>query len=173
MDIVLRAAEQLKRLKREKVRFLIVGDGAMRAELAARTRELKLDNVIFAGRQPKEAIPAFLEASDICLVHLLRKPLFTTVMPSKIFEALALAKPIVLGVEGFAAEVVEQAGAGICIQPENERELVSAVERLAGDRNLAGQLGSAGCEHIAPQYDYDVLAKRYLDVVKTLRRGES
>ena len=71
-----------------------------------------LAQVIFTGRLPKSEMPAVLAASDACLVHLARRELFRTVMPSKIFEAAAMARPIVLGVDGFAAEVVQGAGAG-------------------------------------------------------------
>ena len=174
LSVVLRAARILRESRRNDIKFLLVGDGAVREELEQRSRDENLQqHVVFTGRQSKHRMPDFLSISDACLVHLSRNELFRTVMPSKIFEAAAMAKPIVLGVEGFAAEVVERAGAGICIQPENERELVSAVERLASDQKLASELGSAGYERIATQYDYNQLAKGYLGILEALRRGES
>jgi glycosyltransferase involved in cell wall biosynthesis len=87
-------------------------------------------------------------------------------MHSKNFEAAAMAKPIVLGVEGFAAEIVSDAGAGICIEPENAPQLVDAVLRLAADRGLARRLGRAGCERIAAAYDYSELARRYAELLR-------
>jgi glycosyltransferase involved in cell wall biosynthesis len=104
--------------------------------------------------------------SDACLVHLARKDLFRSVLPSKIFEAAAMQKPIVLGVEGRAAELVGGAGAGICIEPENERQLVEAVTRLAADPALAARLGRAGRERIAARYDWDELAGRYAQLLE-------
>jgi glycosyltransferase involved in cell wall biosynthesis len=95
-------------------------------------------------------------------VHLTRTPLFETVLPSKIFEAAAMAKPIILGVEGFAARLVGRAGAGICIEPENEAQLLEAVTRLAGDPSLARKLGEAGLEQLGRPYDWSGLAKAYL-----------
>jgi glycosyltransferase involved in cell wall biosynthesis len=104
--------------------------------------------------------------ADVCLVHLIRKDLFRTVLPSKIFEAAAMKKPIILGVEGSAAQIVRDANAGICIEPENEGELVEAVKRLAERRDLADQLGQAGFESIASVYDYDRLAEKYAEIIE-------
>jgi glycosyltransferase involved in cell wall biosynthesis len=104
--------------------------------------------------------------ADACLVHLVRRDLFRTVLPSKIFEAAAMKKPIILGVEGSAAQIVGEADAGICIQPENEAELVEAVKRLAGDRDLAGRMGRAGFESIAAVHDYDRLAEKYAELAE-------
>ena len=118
-------------------------------------------------------MPEFLAASDACLVHLSRQELFQTVLPSKIFEAAAMAKPIVLGVEGFAAELVGGAEAGLAIEPENEVELAEAVTKLAGDPTLAQRLGAAGRERIARRYDYDALASRYLELLSAVARGEA
>ena len=117
-------------------------------------------------------MPAFLAATDACLVHLTRTDLFKTVLPSKIFEAAAMRKPIVLGVEGFAAELVSGAGAGICIQPENEHELLDATLALASDPDRARRLGDAGYERIATRYTYDRLAQEYADLLARLRSEE-
>lgn len=168
LDVVLRAARELRDAGRDDVRFLLVGDGAVREELEAQARAEDLTGVVFTGRQPKASMPEFLAAADACLVHLTRTELFKTVLPSKIFEAAAMRKPIVLGVEGFAAELVGEAGAGICIEPENEGELLAAVERLAGDRALARRLGDAGGERIAARYSYDRLAAEYAERLEAL-----
>src|SRR4030095_12972998 len=102
----------------------------------------------------------------------LRKPdLCESVLPSKIFEAAAMARPIVLGVEGFAAELVAGAGAGLCIEPENERELGDAVRRLADEPAPASRLGEAGRAGIAADYDYDRLASRYAELLGKIAAG--
>jgi glycosyltransferase involved in cell wall biosynthesis len=168
LDVVLRAARRLQQAGRDDLRFLLVGDGAVREALEAEARAEQLDAVIFTGRQPKASMPEFLAATDACLVHLTRTDLFKTVLPSKIFEAAAMRKPIVLGVEGFAAELLNEAGAGLCIEPENEGELLAAVERLAADRTLARNLGDAGYERIARRYTYDRLAAEYAALLAAL-----
>jgi len=166
LDAVLRAAELLRDEGREDIVFMLVGDGAVRESLEREAHQKKLNQVIFTGRQDKRRVPAFLALADACLVHLVRRDLFRTVLPSKIFEAAAMKKPIILGVEGSAARIVGEAGAGICIQPENEVELVEAVKRLAGDRDLAGRMGRAGFESLAAVHDYDRLAEKYAEIVE-------
>ncbi len=165
LDVVLRAARLLRDEGRDDIAFVLVGDGAVREELAERARKEGLKRVVFTGRQDKRAIPDFLSMADACLVHLIRRDLFRTVLPSKIFEAAAMRKPIILGVEGDAARLVREAGAGICIVPENAEELAEAVKRLAGDPELATRLGCAGFESIAAAHDYDRLAERYAEII--------
>jgi glycosyltransferase involved in cell wall biosynthesis len=173
LSVVLRAAEVLREQGRRDVVFLLVGDGAVREDLERKAREAGLDRVVFTGRLPKAEMPKVLAASDACLVHLARRPLFRSVMPSKIFEAAAMAKPIVLGVEGFAAEVVQGAGAGICIEPENAQQLVAAVLRLAADRGLGRSLGRAGYDRIAAAYDYSELAREYAELIRGVVAAEA
>jgi glycosyltransferase involved in cell wall biosynthesis len=168
LDVALRAARRLREAGRDDVRFLLVGDGAVREELEAQARSEGLSQVVFTGRQPKASMPEFLAAADACLVHLTRTDLFKTVLPSKIFEAAAMRKPIVLGVEGFAAELVGSAQAGLCIEPENEGELLAALERLRADPALARALGDAGHANIAERYSYDRLAREYAERLASL-----
>ena len=161
LDVAIRAARRLRDAGDAGVRLLVVGDGAEREALAAQAREEGLDSVVFTGRLPKARMPEVLAAADACLVHLTRTDLFKTVLPSKIFEASAMKRPIVLGVEGFAAELVGSAGAGICIEPENEGELLDAIAALRGDPALARRLGESAYDNIAKRYAFDALASEY------------
>jgi glycosyltransferase involved in cell wall biosynthesis len=163
LSVILRAARLLKEAGRDDVRLLLVGDGAVREELEEEARAEGLEAVVFTGRLPKARMPEVLAAADACFVHLRRSDLFQTVMPSKIFEAAAMRCPIVLGVGGFAAELVGTAEAGICIEPENERELIAAVDELAADPGRAERMGAAGAERIATRHDYVNLAARYAE----------
>jgi glycosyltransferase involved in cell wall biosynthesis len=165
LDVVLRAAETLRRKGRDDIVFLLVGDGAVREELQAEAERQGLDNVIFAGRQDKSLMPSFLAISGASLVHLKKTDLFTTVMPSKIFEAFGMARPIIIGVPGEAGDLVERAGAGVAIEPEDDGQLVDAVERLAGDPALCERLGRAGYAYGIRHHDRDNLAADYLQVI--------
>jgi len=166
LEVVLRAARLLRDEGRDDIVFALVGDGAVREELQQRALREELEQVVFTGRQDKRSIPDFLSMTDACLVHLVRRDLFRTVLPSKIFEAAAMKKPIILGVEGSSAQLVREANAGICIEPENEGELVEAVKRLARDRGLADALGQAGFDSIAVAYDYDRHAEKYVEIIE-------
>jgi glycosyltransferase involved in cell wall biosynthesis len=78
---------------------------------------------------------------------------------------MAMRRPIILGVEGEARELLEEAGAGVAIAPESAEELAAAVRRLADDAELAERLGSSGQAHVREHYDRAKLAMRYLDVL--------
>ncbi len=173
LEVVLRAARLLRAEGRDDIKFVLVGDGAVREELERRARQEGLKQIVFTGRQDKRMIPEFLSMSDACLVHLLRRDLFRSVLPSKIFEAAAMKKPIVLGVEGSAAQIVRESNAGICIEPENERELVEAVKQLARNPGLTDRMGRAGIESIATVYDYDRLAEKYAEIIERVGATEN
>lgn len=173
LDVVVRAAGMLLERGRTDIHFVVVGDGAERAPLTARAAESAPGMVTFTGLMPKAAIPGVLATVDVCLVHLRAAPLFETVLPSKMFEAAAIARPILLGVAGHAAALLEETGAGIAFAPEDAGALADIAVRLTGDPTLRAQLGSAGHERMAPRFDVDALAARYLDEldqVKATRR---
>ncbi len=165
LDVILRAAKLLKDSGRDDVAFLLVGDGAVRQELQDSATRQGLDNVVFTGRQYKSEIPRFLSISDCCLVHLRKTGLFQTVFPSKLFDALATKRPVILGVEGYAARFIRESGGGICIEPENERELIDAVDRFRSDPELRRTIGETGYAHVTEHYDRDRLSEDYLQVI--------
>jgi glycosyltransferase involved in cell wall biosynthesis len=173
LDVVLRAAGHLAERGRDDIHFLIVGDGAVREDLQAEAGRLGLRNVTFTGRLDKALIPPLLASVDVGLVHLKKRDLFTTVMPSKIFEAAAMAKPIILGVEGHAAELVRSAGCGICIEPENEAALIAALEHLADTPAVGTALGRAGREYFVRRFDRAALAADYLELIHRLHESRT
>jgi glycosyltransferase involved in cell wall biosynthesis len=165
LDVVLRAARRMKERGDDRTTFLLVGDGANRRQLEQQAQQEGLDNVVFTGRQDKSLMPDYLAASDACLVHLRKTPLYETVLPSKIFEAAAMERPIILGVKGFAAGLVADAGAGLCIEPESEDDLLEAIGRLLENPALRGQFGQSGRASIVRDFNRDTLAQNYLDVI--------
>ena len=150
----------------ERIVFMMVGDGAEKGRLAEMRGQLSLDNVLMLDQQPKASMPEFWAMADASLVLLRRADLFKTVIPSKIFEAMGMATPIVLGVDGEAREIVEAAGGGIFIEPENATQLADAVRRLADDPELGAKMGDRAHDYVKTYFDRRVLAHRYLDVLK-------
>jgi glycosyltransferase involved in cell wall biosynthesis len=163
LDTVIEAAKRLQHDSR--IGFLLVGDGSERARLAEKVSALGLDNVRVAGQLPKSEMPAIWAATDISLILLRKSDTFTKVLPSKMFEAMAMECPIVLGVEGEAATLLEKAGAGIAIEPENVEDLMKAVLRLTDGRARAAELGRNGGRHVREHYDRCKLAARYLEML--------
>ena len=172
LDIVLRAAKLLKDRKRKNIKFLLVGSGAVKEQLRRQADEIGLNNIVFIDRQDKHHIPDFISVSDVCLVHLKKAALFKTVLPSKIFEAAAMAQPIILGVEGYAAQFLKEANAGICIEPENAEQLVEAVEHLADNSKLCRLYGQSGYEYVTKYYNREQLANKYIDIITHLGHPE-
>lgn len=163
LGAVLKAAKLLEAEK--NIHFLLVGDGAEREKLLREKEALGLDNVTMLGQQSKEKMPFFLAATDACLVLLIKSELFKTVLPSKIFEAMAMGRPIVLGVEGESRELVEEGQCGLCVEPENEAALAEAVRELASDPELRVTLGANGQEFVARHFNRETLAREYLEIL--------
>lgn len=169
LEVVIEAARLLKAAGHEDIRFCLVGDGAERARLQRLAQESGVDDlVVFTGRQPKEEIPRILASSDVCLVHLRNCELFGTVLPSKIFEIMAMGRPMILGVNGEAQRIVREAEAGIAIEPGSAASLAQAVQRLADERWLSDRLGASARQYVARHYNRDVLAQRYLRLLHTV-----
>ena len=165
LGVVLRAAKQYKQQGEDRVRFLIVGDGAICGQLKQEAKELELNNVIFAGKRPKEEMSGYLSITDVCLVHLIKRDLFKSVLPSKIFEATSMKRPIILGVEGFAANLIRESGAGVCIEPDNEQALIEAIGSMINAPKERAQMGQNGYDYFVPRYGIDDLATRYATIL--------
>lgn len=148
------------------VTFMVVGAGARRAELEATQERLRLPNFRLVEKQPHERIPHFYHISSASVVHLRNLPLFRTVLPSKLFEAMAAERPILLGVEGESRRLVKEAGAGIAIPPEDPDALVEAVLRLKADPELRREMGARGRKYVQAHHDRRKLARRYWRVLE-------
>jgi glycosyltransferase involved in cell wall biosynthesis len=148
--------------------FLLVGEGAEKQRIQDLAQSRGLDNVKFLDQQPREKIPAIITCSDACLVLLKRTDVFKTVIPTKMLEFMSCARPVILGVDGQARQIVEQAGAGLVIEPENSGALVQAIGQLAEDRTLGVELGQKGREYIVQNFSRASTAEKYIDVLQPL-----
>jgi colanic acid biosynthesis glycosyl transferase WcaI len=148
-----------------RIRFLIMGQGAKRAELEARTAEMKLENLIFKDFIPHDQVAQYLSTMDMSIVHLKLDPVFKTVIPSKIFEAMALGVPSIHAVEGESAEIIAKAGAGVCVPSGDPQAIAEQARRFSKDPEALQKMGRAG-QHVAhTQYDRSVLAGDIINVL--------
>jgi glycosyltransferase involved in cell wall biosynthesis len=169
LEVVIEAAKLLRAGGRHEVRFCLVGDGARRKSLEQQARhEGVSDMVVFTGRLPKEDMPVVLASSDACLVHLKGCELFETVVPSKIFEIMAMGRPIIMGVKGQARRMVNDAGAGLEMEPDCPRSLVAAVEALVENPLSGRRMGHRGARYVKRHFDRDVLAARFSSLLMNL-----
>ncbi|MCS6897081.1 MAG: glycosyltransferase family 4 protein, partial [Nitrospira sp.] len=169
LETVLEAADQLR--DHPRIVFLLVGDGAERKRLVDMRDAMNLSNVLMLPQQPKERMPMLWSLSNVSLVLLKKSDLFKTVLPSKIFESMAMEKPIILGVEGESAELVRRSGGGVCIPPEDAKELAAQVLRLHDDHALCGELGARGRAFVLRHFDRAKLAGEFVRLLSAVAKG--
>ena len=159
LDTLLQAAERLQH--RQDIHIIMVGDGADRKRLEATAERLQLDNFSSLGQLPKSDMPRLLSICGVNLVLLRKLDLFLSVIPSKIFESMAMQKPLIMGVEGEGRKIVDAAEAGIGITPEDDEALAKAIETLADDLQLRKTLGHNGRAYVSKHFNRQYLAENY------------
>lgn len=141
LTTVLEAARELQ--SHTDIHFMLVGAGEKRQEIACWAEKNQLSNVTLVTHQSRQSMPGLIALCDIALVPLRDLPLFKTVIPSKIFEYMAMGVPIIISVpQGIATEIVEKANCGLVVQPENSQELAAAILKIYTDRVLQANLES-------------------------------
>jgi glycosyltransferase involved in cell wall biosynthesis len=147
LEIVLDAAQ---RLNGADVCFRVLGEGPLSAELRRRQAEKRLGNVEILGSVVTDEVAEFMLACNALLVPLARLPLLEDFVPSKLYDAMAVGRPVIAAARGETARIVEQNGCGVVVEPEDGEQLAAAVEALASDRARARALGWAGREAAGP-----------------------
>ncbi len=167
LETLVTAAE---RLRGTGIVFLFLGDGARKQFLREMAAEKKLDNVVFIDSVPKAEVPRYWSILDVSVIHLQKAELFTTVIPSKLFESMGMALPVLHGVEGESADIVRDEHAGIPFEPENVDELVAALRRLQENPAELEQF-KASCLKGAQNYDRTNLALRMMKILESVAAG--
>jgi len=168
LERIVDAAELLQ--QRDDIRFVFAGGGAVREQLETYVRERQLNNVVLIPRQPKEMMPQLWSICDVALVNLIDTPLFSTVIPSKIFESMGMGIPMVISMPlGEATELVRNAGAGVIVKPECPKELATAVVALCDNpctwKRMSQRAGAA-----AQLYSRESMAHKMLEAFDNVIR---
>lgn len=172
LETVLEAAELLA--DREDVVFFLRGEGPRRAALEERVRELGLENVIFGGEVPIEEVPYLLARSDVCVTNLLPDAYLDKIVSVKVFEYLACEKPVVAGLRGEGARVLEESGGGIAVEPGDAQAMATAVRELLDSPDRRAEMGKAGRRYVEEHNSRAAIATRleeFLDEVTSRRNG--
>jgi glycosyltransferase involved in cell wall biosynthesis len=140
--------------------FLIVGDGAERAELEARVRRLGVRSVTFAGRLPRTQLPELLASADVAVATQRDVPLLADALSTKVLEYMAAARPVVAAATGWTAEVVTRAEAGVVCPPEQPAALADAVARVTADPERARLMGLNGRRYVEANLTRQVAVER-------------
>lgn len=164
LETILDAAE---RLRHEGFAFLLLGDGARKEALQSKARSMGLDNVVFVDSVPKQDVPRYWSLLDAAIIHLKKTPLFSTVIPSKLFECMAMGIPVLHGVAGESAEIVTSEEVGLVFEPENAIQLCDELQRLRQCESLRAKFRERGVA-AARGYDRTKLAE---DMLGSLQRA--
>jgi glycosyltransferase involved in cell wall biosynthesis len=153
------------------VRFLIVGDGIMKKELMQLAEDMGvLDRFIFTGRVPYEAVPMYINASDICVApFILERNSKIGLSALKTYEYLACGKPLVASDIAGVKELIEVSGGGVLVTPEDPKELASAVINLLLNENSRSLMGKNGRKFVVENHSWHSVARKVLDVCNSAK----
>lgn len=148
------------------IRFLFVGEGPVKADLMLHAQQMGLRNVIFHGEVARAAMPAFLSLAQISIVPLRKLELFQGALPSKMFDAWACACPTLITIPGEARAVLEEAQAGLWVEPEDAAGLAAAITELCGDPERARGLGANGRRFVVEHYSRQAQARQLVRLLE-------
>lgn len=163
LEVILQAAELLR--SHPEIQFLLVGEGPKKAALLELADQMKLPNLQILPEQPRERMPDYLSAADLALAPLRKLEVFKSALPSKIFDAWACQRPVLISIDGEARQLVEQAEAGCFVPPEDPRALAEAILALSADRTACDRMGENGRAFTVAGYSRQALAGKILDLI--------
>lgn len=173
VQVVLEAATLLRNV--EGVRFVMVGDGSRCDWIMQQAAERSLNNLVFPGRYPVEAMPALMEMAAALLVTLADAEIFRLTIPSKVQAYLAAGRPIIACLNGAGAEIVQEAGAGVTVPAEDASALAQAVRALyAMPAHERLEMGARGRRYYEKHFSHEKLVNeliRLIDQVVRLKQG--
>ncbi|MCB0771303.1 MAG: glycosyltransferase, partial [Flavobacteriales bacterium] len=167
LEVILKAA---KLVDDRRILFLLIGDGPERKGLQEMARTMELGNLRFIDPMPRSEVLSLVAGCDGAVIPLRSNPLFKGAIPSKIFEALALERPVILGVDGEARDLfIDQGGGGMYVEPEDAQALANAATRLAQDPSERERLGKAGARYVRDAFDRRRIGNRLWEAMDETR----
>ena len=164
LEYVLEAAKLVR--SDTNIVFLFAGGGAYKKTLENLIDRAGLDNVVSIPRQPKDVMPRIWSLCDVAVISLNNSPLFKTVIPSKIFEAMGMGLPMIISVpDGEATDIIRTYNCGIQVTPETPREIASAATSLFADKKLT-KLYAENSVIAASNFERTNLAKQFIEILK-------
>ena len=144
--------------------LMILGNGAEKENIQQKIEGEGIKNVVLLDSVSKNEVAEYIALQDAALVNLRKSSLFTTVIPSKIFETASMRIPILLGVDGEAREMVEEFGAGLFYEPENREDFLEKLNILFSSPEVYKSCCEGG-EKLAAAYDRKRLAAEMLEII--------
>lgn len=168
LNVVLDAADLMR--NQPNLVIVLLGDGKEKPILLARAQALDLKNVVFLPPLPKSEIPGALASADACLAILKPLELYKTTYPNKVFDYMAAGKPVLLAIDGVIRHLVEQANAGLFINPGDPSALADGIHQLMADKAVAQTMGESGRKYIENNFSRAKIADQFNNLLLSLRR---
>ena len=170
LETILDAADRVQKMVGgDAYRFILLGNGARKQVLIERAAQMGLMNVVFIDTVPKAEVARYWSLLDVSIIHLKKTELFTNVIPSKLFECMGMGIPVLHGVNGESAKIVEKEAVGLTFEPENVAVLCAKLETLRWN-DLLYRRFQENCLTAARRYDRAALAGRMLNILKKVQR---
>lgn len=167
LETVIVAAEALK--AQSEIKFLLIGDGPEKTKLIKLAQNKELRNLVFLPHKPRNEVLRIISACDSYIVPLKKNELFMSAIPSKLFEPLAMGKPILLGVDGEARQLfIERGNCGLFFEPENAAELTQCINVLVNNKSLAKEMGEKGRQFVTEHFDRQNIAIEFYHELERL-----
>ncbi len=163
LDFILK---EIVELENNDLYFLFIGDGSEKQKLEKLSFDLKIKNLTFLDSVDRKNLPSYYNLIDVALVSLKRHNTFKSVIPSKIFEACIMQKPILLGLEGESRDLIEKYNAGLAFIPGDSMDFKKKIN-LISDNKLYSNF-QKGCKLLAIDYSRNNLAKKMLNIIRKL-----
>jgi len=167
LEVLVDAAEIIKEEK--EIQIVFIGEGPEKPMLMNKVKEKKLENVSFLPMQDKKDMPKIIASMDATVVPLKKLDIFKGALPSKMFENLASEIPIVLAVEGEAENLINDAQAGIVVEPENSKEIAKAILKLHKNKELREDLGKNGRSYVMNNFSREAIARKLENILLDLK----
>jgi hypothetical protein len=169
LETILEAAA-IAQTNNDNIKFILLGNGARKAELIKLAGQMELKNVIFIDSVPKAEVPRYWSLLDVSIIHLKKMELFTSVIPSKLFECMAMGLPVLHGVAGESADIVNDNKVGMVFEPEDAQALYQHLVELKNNPKLYADFQSR-CLVAAHKYDRTNLGKEFLVLLTDIKNG--
>jgi glycosyltransferase involved in cell wall biosynthesis len=170
LETVLGAADRLR--DDPRIQVVLVGGGDRKPALEQQAADMGLPNVTFIDPVPKRQVPAFLARAGLCLLPYQDRELFAGALPNKVFDYLAAARPILASAPvGELTRLVDAAGCGWNVAPEDPVAMAAAIREAAADPEGSHHRGQRGREYALEHYDRRALAARFVSLVDDLAAG--
>tara|TARA_Y200000002_G_scaffold120137_1_gene98477 strand:- start:1092 stop:2297 length:1206 start_codon:yes stop_codon:yes gene_type:complete len=154
--------DSISKISNQNLHFLFIGDGAEKQKLIKYSKTLDSKNFTFLKSVTKSEIPLYIDISDYSLVNLKKSDDFKNVIPSKIFENIAMYKPILLGVEGESKKLINDYRVGVCFEPENEKSFLNALDDIQGLDIVSFKLN---CDKMLVNFDRNIISENIIKFI--------